>query len=516
MANSEMPSFSLGLDLDLDTPPHSPINPPPCPAPYASDSDPDTRPDPPRPILKRLRRGPPPPSFDADDDIEEFSSQDDPDRVHALPSALNRSVCSTSKVSLNGSGVLSSIPYSCSNPRETKRKELSDDVPASARLETGKSGLMFPKLTASPLRRFQLLDSDSDDSVVDVDVGVGGASKVNPSNRLEQHKETPFHGNGNQDLWKDFSPVKNVKVPTPAFNELCEEYFNSAKGKEVRGDVSQCRNERYSGVGSSCQRDQRQWGLTDHVHPAHSYFFHEDLRIQQLVRSRLHNFNPLGVINRVNQQPNVSHIDYMGQFGNGGASNMQGVKNGRVNSSTRGKNKSSNFIVEGSFNASGGWVDPKIVSPFSRGESSIKKTTKRNSTKNSVSKGKNKANKSNPANLSHASAEWVEPKNSLPKDAGKRRVQASDQSGGHWYTSPEGRKGRALIDNIGRYIYLHTILTFCCPFGCDIALNAFDAYRREEKDSRNQRRKQVLRRQLPRRETEHLMARHLFLALSSP
>lgn len=119
---------------------------------------------------------------------------------------------------------------------------------------------------------------------------------------------------------------------------------------------------------------------------------------------------------------------------------MQGVQNGRVSNSTRGKNKSSNLNVEGYFDASGGWMDPKFVSPFSHGKSSRKKATKRNSTKNSVSKSNNKTNKSNPSNQS--SEGWVEPRSctSLPKDAGKRRVQASGQSAGHWFTSPEGRK----------------------------------------------------------------------------
>lgn len=85
MANFEVPSFSLGLD---DTPPHSPIHPPLSPDLHVSDSDsdsdPESRPDPPRPLLKRLRRGPPPPCLDpdadADDDIEDFSSQEDPDQ----------------------------------------------------------------------------------------------------------------------------------------------------------------------------------------------------------------------------------------------------------------------------------------------------------------------------------------------------------------------------------------------------------------------------------------------------
>ncbi|CAJ1971394.1 unnamed protein product [Sphenostylis stenocarpa] len=483
MANSEVPSFSLGLD----TPPHSPINPPPSPTAHVSDSDPDIQPNSPRPILKRLRRGPPPTSLDADaeDDIEEFSSQEDPNQVRSLPSAWT----SSSKVSLNGSGVLSLTPHWSSNSsRHGKRKEPSDHVPASARLETGKSGLMFPKLTTSPLRRFQLLDSDDSDVDVsggvncnnhleqdktasfdengnedlwkdfspvknvsvprfqlidsDSDVDVGEANTVNPSNHLGKNKKTSFDENRNEDLWRDFLPVKNVSVPTPAFNELCEEYFRSDNCKEVRGNVYESHSENYPGVSSSCQRNQQQWESVDPVHPAHSYFFHEDPRIQQLVRSRLRNFNPLGTRNRVNQQPDASHIDYMGQFGNGRASNMQGVQNGCINSSTRGKNKSSNLIVEGSFNTSGGWVDPKNVSPFSHGQSSRKKATKRNNTKNSVSKGKSKANKSNPANQSCASGDWVEPKSctSLPKDAGKRRVQASGQSAGHWYTSPEGRK----------------------------------------------------------------------------
>jgi len=280
--------------------------------------------------------------------------------VHTLPSAWNRSVCSSSKVSLNGSRVFSSNPHQCSNSsRDGKRKKLSDDVPASARLETGKSGLMFPKLTTSPLRRFQLVDSDDSDVDVggaannvnpndnlerdkklsfdenvdpwkdfspvknvsvprfqlidsdsdDSDVNVGGANKINPNNHLDKNKKSSFDKNGNEDLWKDFSPVKNVSVPTPAFNELCEDYFRSDKCTEVRADVNESHNEKYPGVSSSCQRNQ--WESVDPVHPAHKYFFHEDPRIQQLVHSRLRNFNSLGAIDRVNQQPNASHIDYM-------------------------------------------------------------------------------------------------------------------------------------------------------------------------------------------------------------
>ncbi|KAK7300083.1 hypothetical protein RJT34_10915 [Clitoria ternatea] len=456
MADPELPSFSLGLD----TPPHSPINPPHV---SDSDSDPDTGPAPPRSIFKRLRRGPPlssqkpsdtTPCFDLDldDDIEEFSSQDDLDQACAPSSALNRSVCSSSKVSLNGCGVLTH--QSCSNSREGKTKQ-TFDVPVSARLETGKSGLVFPKLKASPLRRFQLLDSDSDDSIGD-DVDVSGVDKVEPSSKeatynrgnplssVKNGREMSFDMECDRDLWKDFSPVKNVSVPTPAFDELCEEYFSSAKckvGGKSGVDMFESCNERYPGISLSCQRDEQQsWESSNPLPPAHHYFFHEDPRVRQLVRSRLCHFSPLGV-NRVNQQHNVSHIDYMGQFGNGGASKTQGVQNGYVNNSTRGRN---NLVAEETFNASGGgWVDPRnFSSTFSHGESSRKKATKRNSTKNSVSKSKNKTNKSNSSSVPLASTNWVEPKSctSTPKDAGKRRVQASGQSAGHWYTSSDGRK----------------------------------------------------------------------------
>lgn len=241
--------------------------------------------------------------------------------VPAQSSAWNHSVCSSSKVSLNGCRVLT--PHSSGSCREKKRKQASD-VPASAKIDTGQSGVVFPKFTASPLRRFQLIDSDSDfdsDDVVGEDVY--GASKVDPSSMeamrdqnkpftsFEQSRKTSFNVNQDQDLWRDFSPVKSFSIPTPAFNEVFEEYFCSAKNKEVEKsgiDISENHNE--PRVNFGCQKDQQLWESADPIPPAHRYFFHEDPRIQQLVRSRLCNFSPLGV-KRVNQQPNVSHIDYM-------------------------------------------------------------------------------------------------------------------------------------------------------------------------------------------------------------
>lgn len=98
MAEFEAPSFSLGLDLD-DTPPPSPSTSPnhdPVPQ-EVPDSDPESQPDPPIRILKRLRRAPPsssqteprPSFFDPDeDDIEEFSSQEEPLQGQFLNSYL--------------------------------------------------------------------------------------------------------------------------------------------------------------------------------------------------------------------------------------------------------------------------------------------------------------------------------------------------------------------------------------------------------------------------------------------
>lgn len=135
-------------------------------------------------------------------------------------------------------------------------------------------------------------------------------------------------------------------------------------------------------------------------------------------------------------------FDFRGQFDNGGASKTPGVQKGRVNGSTSRRSKSINLNLQETFNASEGWVDPKIVSPLGSGTSSRKKATKRNNTKSSVSRRKNEQSILNPSNVSGS---WVEPKSgTMPKDAGRRRVQASGQSAvqssGHWFTGSDGRK----------------------------------------------------------------------------
>ncbi|XP_054817563.1 uncharacterized protein LOC129317220 [Prosopis cineraria] len=511
MADCEAPSFSLGLDLDHnvdESNSRSPLSLPrasahvedkECFGPDVVESDPDMAPDPPPRILKRLRRGPgdgsPPPiqrqeglrsGCDGDDDIEEFSDEEDL-QFQARPPTWNQPLCSSSKISLNGSGVLTT--HSSGNRKERKMKKTSG-ILGSATLEMGQSGLMFPKLTASPLRKFQLLDSDSDDDDDDpVSEDVSGGRKVDPCFKEPSCKpnefvtsfdrKASFQMHQSEDLWKDFSPVKSFSIPTPALNEVCEEYFRSAKDKEKETSVSAIHYESLF-ESTSCQRDEQIWNSAYPLPPAHQYFFHKDPRIRKLVRSRLFNFYPLGV-DKVNHQPNASHIDYMGQFNNEGSKKKEACNGYLEKSSTRGRTKPKEVTVEEPFHASGGWVAPKINSSFG-GESSERKATKKSNAK-TMSKGKSKANLPNSSEILHASANWVEPQNcaNMPKDASRRRVQANSKSVGHWFTGSGGRKVYVAKDGqelTGRAAYRH--------------------YRRESGSGfKKSKRKPVARRKLP-------------------
>ncbi|KAI9185565.1 hypothetical protein LWI28_008421 [Acer negundo] len=451
MADFEAPSFSLGLDLDSQSDPRLPTNAAaaaPNPSPQilqdspvndplrtgeedldslheleraeVEDSDVEPEPESTR-VLKRLRRGPGPRpttqslsssllakkkkqqlertcSGNGDDDIEEFSSPEDLIFRDVHPSTQYHSVCSSSKVPLQGQAFFTT---QSSSQLKARKREQASDVP-SASLSTSHNEFMFPKLTISPLRRFQLLDSDSDSDSdhpsVNEDVSKG-AHRIDPSS-----KESESVASGEKrkvssitpqkdDLWKDFCPIMGSHIPTPALDEVCEEYFQSAKDKNA-GQKFQTdaridnNNKRCHPNMNNCENFEQCWDSADPLPPAHRYFFHSDPRIQKLVRSRLPNFSPIGVVpDTGNQQPSASDIDYMSQFSNGGASNQKGTQKVNNNRSTRrGRNS----------HASGGWVDPKSSA-------------------------------------------------TIPKDAGKRRVHASGgqsagQSAGHWYTSPEGRK----------------------------------------------------------------------------
>ncbi|TQD90949.1 hypothetical protein C1H46_023470 [Malus baccata] len=413
MTDYEPPSFSLGLDLGFDSQlqPAAANHSTPAAAPNSSrgsnahtpvevdeelepqitgpDPDPGSRPG--RP-LKRLKRGvaekreptPATPCRNVDDDIEDFSSGEDfIQDVH--PSTQYHTVSSSSKVPLRGSGVLTS--QSSCHIMGRKRKPVSD-VSASVSLEESHKGFMFPKLTASPLRRFQLIDSDSDDpspsesvsrGTCDVDASSKKYSSAHAATTSETKKKssmsTPVDVD-DVDLWKDFSPIKKFSIPTPALDE-----------------------------------------------------------IRKLVCNRLPNFFPLVNI-RGNQQSGASVIDYMGQFNNGDASKQRvSQKIDLEKTSNRQRNKSNVPNVE---DASGSWVNPKDG-----------RLAQKVSVNKSSKKGRIKSVKSNVGTVEHASGNWVEPRSCVSTKRVQANAQPSSQwdafggsgqAAGYWYTGPGGRK----------------------------------------------------------------------------
>ncbi|XP_057809812.1 uncharacterized protein LOC131024324 isoform X2 [Salvia miltiorrhiza] len=376
----EPPSFSLGLDFDLSQPQ---TTPPPDPIPQPAkrpSSAPNLRPieeeddddfecpvrvsEPPR-ALKRLRRvttaRPRPPSQEpkvdykdqcVDDDIEDFSSDEDSLRG-SLPS---NSVCSSSKPSLHRKKVVTSEPgMQWISP---KGKEFPSSS-ASINVETRGSSMIFPKLTVSPLRRFQLIDSDSDDPSTIEDTRKETPSVVlSPEEKEKDHRKgtkTSVGKHQTKDLWKDLCPERSSCIPTPAFDEFCNEYFTGLNNKSMA--KIDCK---HTGIGAN--RDKTS------LPPAHCYFFHNDSRIQKLVRERLPHFFPLEVGNNQDmKQQNVSVIDYMGQFGGEQDSRQTSRKQTVEKNSKISKKNTKSLQVDGTSEHSGKWVTPKTCAAKNAG-----------------------------------------------------------------------------------------------------------------------------------------------------
>ncbi|XP_074310917.1 uncharacterized protein LOC141646844 [Silene latifolia] len=415
----EPPSFSLGIEFDFQ--PSNNQNKPQSSNPncnddsnfWVPDSDPDSVDDPPPSRLRRLRRGGPristpvqvspvvkTPNF-VEDDIEDFSEEEivrkDPFSV-----SQHQNWCSSSKLPLSGSGVL--IRPQASTIQNNK----SCPPPTSVASNKGKS--VISDFRSSPLRRFQLLDSDSDfDDPSEGPVVKGNASGVEFSKTITQ-KELK-HGSGKiscpertdrpastsqkQDLWKDFRVDNNVSVPTPVFDELLEEYCNGGKqNKAVSGSHEFGSSGMTSGMNNAREFMETETKETDGF-PCHRYFSHNDNRIQRLVRNRLPNFCPLGY--------NGLSIDYRSQFGN-----------------------------EDNVNQRAG------------GNSNTGKTSKRATKKNK---------KAHTEEGSHAEGSWIDPKHasSTPKDAGRRRVRADGQCPGKWITGDNGKK--VYVTKTGKELY---------------------------------------------------------------
>lgn len=226
-------------------------------------------------------------------------------------------MCSSSKLPLHCHGVFAS--QSSMQLKGIKKKEVENASASTDNVATTNK-LVFPKLTVSPLRKFQLIDSDSDCDEACVGQGI---------NRITDQLHSRSNGrhcNQNQvtsttdlktakgsvslvqdeDLWKEVCSEKNFHVPTPALDEICEEYFRTAKNTDKTHNHLEDCYEINSG------KSNKQKCSSSSFPPAHQFYFHEDPRIRALVRARLPNFFPLGSgSNQENRQQNACTIDYM-------------------------------------------------------------------------------------------------------------------------------------------------------------------------------------------------------------
>ncbi|KAL4580142.1 hypothetical protein LXL04_016323 [Taraxacum kok-saghyz] len=417
MADFEAPSFSLGFDFDFPEPQittASEDNKHPSASnrfPAAAtglkdeddfetltvlDSDTDSQSSPPK--LKRLRRCSSVENTVAsasvkskddllssvlvdDDDIEDFSSPED-NHTDEHRSTQRPTGC---KFALNGHVVLTK--------QSGKRKQTTSEGPESVITTCNNP----PKLIRSPLRKFQLIDSDSD-SDFEFEFNNPSISKASNSKTFNESGSNSNPGQPKKpnestikNLWEDFRPETSFHIPTPALDEVCDEYFRSIKDQKTPRSNSNKKTHITNNIID----------LSDPlspVPPSHHYFFHDDLRIQELVRTRLSNFFPLNPTNRDSEQPGTSNIDYMGQFSNGESSKQAGGS---------GRNKA---------------------------ETSSRKNSRKSKTQETLSQG-----------------------SMNPKDAGKRRVQADGKAAGHWFTNQEGRRvyvGKNGEELMGRAAYV--------------------------------------------------------------
>ncbi|KAK9155735.1 hypothetical protein Sjap_003215 [Stephania japonica] len=476
MDDFEAPSFSLGLDLDFDY--ETLINPneqsiaqrtgDPTISVISDESgdedfgDRDLGCEEQRRVFKRLKRGLTRSSSSSSRrcrvEIDEFSSQEDgiggEDLILKFNSAdleVGMACCLPSKRSLMQSHSLCSSSKLTQNAltrqswSKTKGGKTNPVLGASAsiNLEASDTKLMFPKLV-SPIRRFQLLDSDSDlddTSIIenrcnDPHVGTsekekkGGSSQCGTS---EQKKKAVLSAGMSriEDLWKNFTPKEAVSVSTPALDDFFEEYHRSSKDN----NASKCSVERMhlkssKGYENCINGNAESCGILHSLPPAYQYFFHDDPRIQRLVRDRLPNFFPLGVVDDQGNKSDAAAIDYMRQFGNGETSSQFYSKVNKIlEGSLRGakRNVRSSSTKEAS-QVSNIWQDPKTC--VSKVQGGRAKGGRKNATKPCAKEA------------SEASSSWMNHKSSVsnPKDAGRRRVHADSHSVGHWYTGQDGRK----------------------------------------------------------------------------
>ncbi|XP_077243616.1 uncharacterized protein LOC143884106 isoform X2 [Tasmannia lanceolata] len=494
------PSFSLGIDLDFDSDPdaapieesvlesaaESSIHVKFQPFEDDRDFDPETltldqdllreEEDTP-PVLKRLKQGSVRETVKLPiviDEIEEFSKEDRCRDEYST--TQNRYACSSSKLSLRNHGILSAQPLSKLNAQENT---LAYNAPTSANLKAETHKGMIPKLTVSPLRRIQFIDSDSDEPSDSEDL-FNVVKKVDGCTKDSWHTPSQSMSVGEQKakisselrqkhLWEDFHPKENRHLATPAFDEFCEEYFGVRQDMNIdqskRGDISfnsakSLAPDYFLDGSKGCfQRNSIQANvahcrnLPNPLPPAYCYFYHQDPRIQTLVHDRLPNFSPIGSVNcfqRNSIQANVAHCRNLPNplppaycYFYHQDPRIQKFVHDRL----------PNFSPIGSVNHRGNQqsetTDIDYMSQFDHRDTPTRiHGTGGNGLERSSKKSKKNLSNANAKEVSQASGSWVNPRSSttIPKDASKRQVRADSNATGHWYTGEDGEK-----ENGGRF-----------------------------------------------------------------
>lgn len=236
--------------------------------------------------------------------------------MHADAPASARSHFSScsSRVPLHGSGVLSN------QPSISRGKRKQSDVPASAASGISSVASLFQRSSRSPLRRFQLLDSDSEDDHPSTSRDLSrvtkkhdSSSKDQPSIAIKPKRKEPGSIPSIKDLWKDFSPAIS-KIQTPALDDVCQDYFSSIKTTSTAQKQSSAAASSSNSGNHNLTGFQQTGQFLDFSHPSppsHRFFLHSDPRIRNLARQRLPNFLPLGIVNDRESQREVFLVDYM-------------------------------------------------------------------------------------------------------------------------------------------------------------------------------------------------------------
>ncbi|KAJ1272861.1 hypothetical protein BS78_06G235100 [Paspalum vaginatum] len=239
-----------------------------------------------------------------DDEIEDWTTDEDRPVLRDVPQSVG-SCCtsSNSKFSLLSRGVLMT---------QSAAKAKASNSSASMSLEESCTKKLLPKITISPMRKIHLLDSDTD---ADDDQSQNKAKK--PVSPVKKTSTAVHKGKA----------MLNDSWATPAFDEFCNEYFQSTKDA---GFSQQKEGNKFSSPKGSQSRHVQQQSssrgavlddILDSHPPATHYFFHHDQRVRDLVRDRLQHFFPLGAGSTRDEQSRGENLSYRRQSSSSAAAN---------------------------------------------------------------------------------------------------------------------------------------------------------------------------------------------------